>query len=111
MSEVDIAAVAELLGDVFPHAPIGDVDYLRWLYEDSPFGGVLHTDLIDDQGLAGHYAVVPVDLAVHGAPLAGALSLNDQEGLDKFSVRLFAKHPSSHRAGGMASSDNRRREP
>ncbi len=72
-----IDATAALLAQVFPDAPrIARPDYLRWLYESSPAGPVVEANLDDEQGRAGHYALVPLDLANDGAPLAGALSLN-----------------------------------
>ena len=72
-----IDATATLLERVFPDAPrISRPEYLRWLYEDSPFGSVIEANLDDSEGRAGHYAVVPVDLADDGARRAGALSLN-----------------------------------
>lgn len=74
--EPDLAATAQLLDDVFPGTRLGRVDYLRWLYVDSPSGPVLETNLDDEQGRAGHYAVVPVELTIDGTPRRGALSLN-----------------------------------
>lgn len=72
-----IDATAALLERVFPDAPrISQPEYLRWLYEDSPFGAAIEANLDDAEGRAGHYAVVPVDLTSDGAPCAGALSLN-----------------------------------
>jgi hypothetical protein len=74
---VTIDATAELLARVFPHAPrISRPDYLRWLYLESPFGRVVETNLDDEQGRAGHYALVPIALVDGGGPCAGALSLN-----------------------------------
>ncbi|HEX4668849.1 MAG TPA: hypothetical protein VH275_02585 [Solirubrobacterales bacterium] len=70
-------ATAALLRRAFPHAPrISRPDYLRWLYEDSPFGAAIEANLDDDEGRAGHYAVVPIDLTNDGVACAGALSLN-----------------------------------
>ncbi|WP_187369128.1 GNAT family N-acetyltransferase [Baekduia soli] len=71
-----LAATSALLEATFPGAGAGDAAYLRWLYDDSPFGPVVETNLDDDQGRAGHYAIVPVELAAGGAARAGALSLN-----------------------------------
>lgn len=70
-------ATAGLLARVFPHAPqLARLEYLRWLYVDSPFGVVVETNLDDEQGRAGHYALVPIALVDNGAPTTGALSLN-----------------------------------
>jgi GNAT superfamily N-acetyltransferase len=75
MAKID--ATAALLESVFPDAPrISRTEYLRWLYEDSPFGEVIEANLDDSEGRAGHYAVVPADLTEDGAGCAGALSLN-----------------------------------
>lgn len=67
---------AALLGEVFPGTRVGRADYLRWLYRASPLGEVVEANLDDDAGRAGHYAVVPVDLAVDGVSRPAALSLN-----------------------------------
>src|SRR4249920_2814311 len=72
-----IDATAALLERVFPDAPrISQPGYLRWLYEDSPFGPAIEANLDDNEGRAGHYALVPIALTNDGAPCAGALSLN-----------------------------------
>jgi GNAT superfamily N-acetyltransferase len=74
---VTIDATAALLEQVFPDAHrVSRPAYLRWLYEASPFGPVVEANLDDEQGRAGHYAIVPVALSADGAPRAGALSLN-----------------------------------
>ena len=70
------AATSALLAEVFPGTRVARPDYLRWLYRDSPFGAVVECNLDDEQGRAGHYAVVPVDLAVDGSVRPAALSLN-----------------------------------
>src|ERR1700742_3781657 len=68
---------AALLRRPFPEAPrISEPRYLRWLYEESPFGAVVEANLDDEQGRAGHYAVVPIELVSDGAECPGALSLN-----------------------------------
>lgn len=71
-----IDATATLLSQVFPGTRVSRREYLEWLYERSPFGQVVETNLDDDEGRCGHYAVVPIDLVRDGAPLRGALSLN-----------------------------------
>lgn len=72
-----IDATAALMKRAFPEADrISQPQYLRWLYEESPFGLVIESNLDDEMGRAGHYAVVPVDLTSDGAACAGALSLN-----------------------------------
>jgi GNAT superfamily N-acetyltransferase len=74
---VTVEATSALLEQVFPSSPrISRVPYLRWLYEDSPFGEVIQANLDDELGRAGHYAVVPIKLIADGSPQAGALSLN-----------------------------------
>ncbi len=75
-SDGSLTATATLLRQVFPDARVGDVAYLRWLYEQSPFGHVVETNVDDDHGRAAHYAVVPVALCVDGHETRGALSLN-----------------------------------
>lgn len=72
-----IDATAALLRRTFPDAPrISRPEYLRWLYEGSPFGPVIETNLDDVRGRVGHYAVVPIALVSDGAECLGALSLN-----------------------------------
>lgn len=73
----DAEQVAALLGEVFPEGPhLADPRYLRWLYEDSPFGPVIQQDRFDDQGLSAHYALVPADLELDGKAVSAAISLN-----------------------------------
>ncbi len=74
MSGLD--ATAQLLAEVFPGSHIANVEYLRWLYEESPFGGVIESNLDDDRGRVGHYALVPITLARDGVDHPAALSLN-----------------------------------
>jgi len=72
-----IDATANLLEHTFPDAPrISRPEYLRWLYEESPFGAVIEANLDDEQGRAGHYALVPVAMSSDGSEVPGALSLN-----------------------------------
>ncbi len=71
-----IASTAALLAEVFPGTRVSRPDYLRWLYEESPFGVAIEANLDDELGRAGHYALVPITLVQDGTPLDGALSLN-----------------------------------
>lgn len=71
-----LSPTAALLAATFPGSRVGDERYLEWLYETSPFGPVIETNLDDGAGRAGHYAVVPVALTRDGVPEQGALSLN-----------------------------------
>jgi hypothetical protein len=71
-----IAPTAALLGEVFPGKRPARTDYLQWLYHDSPFGEVVETNLDDERGRIGHYAVVPIALVADDVPELGALSLN-----------------------------------
>lgn len=72
----ELGATAELLRQVFPGSRIGDITYLHWLYVKSPFGAVIESNLDDDHGRAGHYALVPITLRSADEVMAGALSLN-----------------------------------
>jgi Acetyltransferase (GNAT) domain len=67
---------AALLTDVFPDSDISQPEYLHWLYEQSPFGSVIETNLDDELGRAGHYALVPITLTRNGIDYNAALSLN-----------------------------------
>ena len=71
-----ISPTASLLAEVFPGSHISSPEYLEWLYERSPFGPVIETNLDDELGRAGHYALVPITLTRDGADRSGALSLN-----------------------------------
>jgi len=74
---VTVDATAALLERVFPDATrISRPEYLRWLYQDSPFGPAIEANVDDDEGRAGHYALVPIALTGDGVERAGALSLN-----------------------------------
>lgn len=72
-----IEATAALLQRVFPDAArISQPAYLHWLYEESPFGRVIEANIDDNEGRAGHYALVPLTLISDGVEYRGALSLN-----------------------------------
>lgn len=71
-----IEQTATLLEDVFPGSRIGTAEYLKWLYQDSPFGPVIESNLDDDLGRAAHYALVPMAVECDGVPAMAALSLN-----------------------------------
>jgi hypothetical protein len=71
-----ISPTASLLAAVFPGSHISAPAYLEWLYEKSPFGPVIETNLDDELGRAGHYALVPITLTRDGVDQSGALSLN-----------------------------------
>lgn len=73
----ELHEIADLLRETFPGADrLGDVSYLRWLYEDNPDGPVVSQEVLDHLGVAGHYAIVPITIAVDGAESRAALSLN-----------------------------------
>jgi GNAT superfamily N-acetyltransferase len=71
-----LEATAELLSQVFPDSHVASTEYLRWLYLESPFGPVIETNLDDDRGRVGHYALVPVTIARDGVDHPAALSLD-----------------------------------
>jgi len=71
-----VSPTAALLAEVFPGSDISRPVYLEWLYEQSPFGPVIETNLDDERGRAGHYALVPITLTRDGVDHSGALSLN-----------------------------------
>ncbi len=72
----DLAATAKLLAEVFPSSHTGRVDYLQWLYRDSPFGENIEANVDDQLGRAGHYTLIPIALSSSGKARRGALSLN-----------------------------------
>lgn len=73
----DLGATAALLDEVFPGTGLGDERYLEWLYRDSPDGEVIESNVDDDEGRVGHYAITPIALAEGPAgSFRGALSLN-----------------------------------
>lgn len=71
-----LSSTGALLREVFPGSRVGGDAYLRWLYSDNPAGPVVETNLDDDVGRGGHYAVVPVPLSIAGESVPAALSLN-----------------------------------
>ncbi len=71
-----LSLTSGLLDAVFPGTNVADIEYLRWLYLGSPFGSVIETNLDDDLGRRGHYALVPIVLSTGGQSHQGALSLN-----------------------------------
>lgn len=71
-----ISQTAELLAEVFPGSEVSHTEYLGWLYEQSPFGPVIETNLDDERGRAGHYALVPIAMTRDGVEQRAALSLN-----------------------------------
>ena len=70
-----LAADRGAAGGGVPGQPVANVEYLRWLYQESPFGPVIETNLDDERGRAGHYALVPITLARDGVDHPAALSL------------------------------------
>jgi len=72
----ELAPTAALLSEVFPGSDVSSPGYLRWLYQESPFGPVIETDLDDERGRAAHYALVPIAIARDGRDYRAALSLN-----------------------------------
>ncbi len=71
-----LTATAKLLAEVFPSSRAGQVDYLRWLYNDCPFGVNIEANLDDRWGRVGHYTLIPMTLSSDGETRLGALSLN-----------------------------------
>lgn len=72
----DDQATMRLLQDVFPGARSGQLEYLQWLYRESPFGEVVETNLDDRSGRVAHIAVVPRAFGTGLQPLTFALALN-----------------------------------
>jgi GNAT superfamily N-acetyltransferase len=73
---IEFGPTAKLLAEVFPRTRVSRADYLEWLYSGSPFGQVIEANLDDEQGRAGHYALVPIALSRDGVDRLVALSLN-----------------------------------
>jgi hypothetical protein len=71
-----ISPTAALLAQVFPDSHISQPKYLCWLYEQSPFGSVIESNLDDKLGRIGHYALAPITLTRDGVDHSAALSLN-----------------------------------
>lgn len=79
MASVDakrLAPTGTLLSEVFPGSDVARPDYLKWLYQDSPFGPIVEANFDDDIGRAGHYALTPITMARDDLDYAAALSLN-----------------------------------
>jgi GNAT superfamily N-acetyltransferase len=71
-----LESTAALLAKVFPGTSVARPEYLEWLYERSPFGAVLESNLDDEHGRAGHCAFVPIILSRDGLERRCALSVN-----------------------------------
>jgi GNAT superfamily N-acetyltransferase len=65
----------DLLNQVFPHAAVS-LEYLRWLYEESPDGRNIASDHYESDKLLGHYTVIPQRWRVAGQTKLMAVSLN-----------------------------------
>src|SRR5215467_4083405 len=53
-----------------------ELSYLQWLYRDNPCGHVVGFNAYAGDELAAHYATIPVEATLDGAPARGLLSLN-----------------------------------
>jgi len=53
-----------------------ELSYLQWLYRDNPCGQVVGFNAYAGDELAAHYATIPVEATLDGAPARGLLSLN-----------------------------------
>jgi len=51
-------------------------EYLPWLYRDNPWGQAVGCNAYAGDALAAHYATIPVEATLDGAPARGLLSLN-----------------------------------
>ncbi len=67
---------ASLLHNVFPNAHQYTVEYLRWEYDENPFGGVVGFDAYSGDELCAHYATQPLEAILFGKPSRGLLSFN-----------------------------------
>jgi GNAT superfamily N-acetyltransferase len=70
---VSLEAYRTLLG--ITSAPC-EREYLRWLYGENPWGGAVGFNAYAGDELAAHYATIPVEAVLDGAPAKGLLSLN-----------------------------------
>src|SRR3954469_21246790 len=70
------AATAALLQAVFPTSDATSGGYVDWLYDGNPRGGVIDANEADEEGLTGHYAVIPQDYWCGPERERWALSLN-----------------------------------
>jgi hypothetical protein len=72
-----VKETAELLHEVFPDdLKFSNPKFLSWLYSSSPSGEVIESNVDDEQGRIGHYAVVPQRWHYQGGSILVALSLN-----------------------------------
>ena len=53
-----------------------EVDYVRWLYRDNPWGTAVGFNAFTNHELVAHYVTVPIEATLDGAPARGLLSLN-----------------------------------
>jgi GNAT superfamily N-acetyltransferase len=71
--EAALEAYRTLLG--VTSAPC-EAAYLRWLYGENPWGTAVGFNAYEGDELAAHYATIPVEATLEGAPAKGLLSLN-----------------------------------
>ncbi|MEM8660474.1 MAG: GNAT family N-acetyltransferase [Pseudomonadota bacterium] len=89
--EQSLTACAELLSAAFPKDNHHKTAYLKWLYADNPVGSVVGFNAWENDKIVGHYASLPVELYLDGAPAKGLLALHT------------AMHPDYRNAGTIYS--------
>jgi len=75
-SERSLQEYVALFSVCFPKAKKYDIQYLRWLYCENPWGYASGFDMWDGNKLAAHYACIPFQTLVGGSVVNTLLSLN-----------------------------------
>ena len=77
LNHIELEKTRQLLKDVFQHSQkFETINYLNWLYNDSPSGRVIQNDTDQAEHRIAHYALVPQRWINNGKLVNIALSLN-----------------------------------
>ena len=64
-------------------------DYLDWMYNKNPYGGVVGFNAIYENELAGHYALMPLEAEYKGQKIKALISINTATGSEHQGRGLF----------------------
>ncbi|MCB9229284.1 MAG: GNAT family N-acetyltransferase [Deltaproteobacteria bacterium] len=89
VSESHIIRLSELLTLVFGKKQEHGTSYLKWQYQENPYGTALGFDAFYEGQLAAHYVTIPIKAILNGNEARGLLSLNTATHPDHRSKGLF----------------------
>ena len=71
-----------------------ELNYLKWLYQDNPYGKAITFNISKNRKIVGHYAVIPSEIYINNKLYKAALSLNtavDDDFKGKGFFKIMAK--------------------